>query len=174
MAVRNGFIVISLAILAFLVWAGSIVTSRLDLIPGRALEIALTRDAQPVPPDRVTFVVIGDAGTGGRHQFRVALEMAQAYQREPFSLLLTTGDNVYFGDVVERVEEVVDTPYKPLFDAGVEFRPVLGNHDVEQQDDDADELSLALAALRMPARYYRFTQGPVDYFALDSNAMGDD
>ena len=105
--------------------------------------------------------------TGGRNQFRVAEEMVVTYWRRPFGFILTTGDNVYFGDVVDRAEAVIDRPYRPLFDAGVAFRPTVGNHDL----GDPDELEETLAALGMPDRYYAFSSGPVDFFALDSNRM---
>ena len=96
--------------------------------------------------------------------------MARTYRRQPFGLLLTTGDNVYYGDVTDRVEDVVAKPYKPLFDAGVEFRPSLGNHDLE----DENGVAAILAALGLPGRYYHFAQGPVGFFALDSNQLDGD
>ena len=170
----KGFLLLSISILAISVWAGFDMLSRQDLIPGRDLKVLLSPKAWPASPGTVSFAVIGDAGTGGKNQFRVASEMAQTYQRQPFGLLLTTGDNVYFGGVVGRVKAVVDKPYRPLFDAGVEFRPALGNHDVDQDDDDGNDLPSTLAALSMPNRYYHFTRGPVDFFALDSNAMDED
>ena len=150
--------------------AGFRVMSSLDRFPGSPLEISLSVKAWPESPDIVAFAVIGDAGTGGRNQFRVAHEMARTYRRQPFGLLLTTGDNVYYGDVTDRVEDVVAKPYKPLFDAGVEFRPSLGNHDLE----DENGVAAILAALGLPGRYYHFAQGPVDFFALDSNQLDGD
>ena len=77
---------------------------------------------------------------------------------------------MYGGDVVDRAPDVIDKPYAPLFDAGVEYRPTLGNHDLDSQND----LSETLAALNMPYRYYHFAAGPVDFFALDSNRMDSD
>ncbi len=165
-----GFLLLSIIFMAVVGWAGFGVLSRQDLIPGDDLNFVLLPNAWPESLNEVTFAVIGDAGTGGRNQFRIASEMAQTYQRQPFSLLLTTGDNVYSGDVADRAREVIDRPYGPLFDAGVEFRPTLGNHD----DNDDDELPSTLAALRMPNRYYHFTRGPVDFFAVDSNEIDSD
>ena len=92
------------------------------------------------------------------------------YRKQLYEHLLTVGDNVYGGDVVDRSADVIDKPYKPLFDAGVEFHPALGNHDLDDLDDQAE----TLATLGIPHRYYYFTDGPVDFFALDSNWMDDD
>ena len=165
--VKIGMAFGALLILTVAGWTGFQVAVQTDRIPGRALEITLSPTGWSEPSDTVTFVIIGDAGTGGKNQFRVATEMAEAYSQQPFSLLLTTGDNVYYGDVVDRAKEVIDKPYGPLFDAGVEFHPVLGNHDVDDQEDLAETLAL----LGMPDRYYYYTSGPVDFFALDSNWM---
>ncbi len=118
-------------------------------------------------PDVLAFAVIGDFGTGSVDQYRVAYEMAETYQEFPYSHLLTVGDNVYGGDVVDRAPDVIGKPYGQLFTAGVEFRPSLGNHDV----DDSDDLEETLTALGMPSRYYQFNSGPIDFFALDSNQM---
>ena len=131
MTLKKGFLLIPIIVLAISGWAGFDVLSRQDLIAGRALTFVLPSYVPQKSLDEVTFAVIGDAGTGGKNQFGIASEMAQTYKQQPFSLLLTTGDNVYFGGVVDRAKEVIDKPYGPLFDAGVEFRPVLGNHDVD-------------------------------------------
>ena len=148
-------------------WWGFRVVLREDLIPGRALEIRLVANAWSETTGASTFAIVGDAGTGGRNEFRVALRMAESYQQSPYGLVLTTGDNFYYGDATDRYEEALAEPFGPLLQAGVEFRPVLGNHDL---DEDSD-LASVLTILGMPARYYRFTRGPVEFFALDSNQM---
>ena len=151
-------------------WTGFQVVAQTDRVPGRAFAFTLAPQERSESPSALAFAVIGDFGTGGKNQFRVAEEMVVTYWRQPYSLMLTTGDNVYFGDVAERAEEVIDKPYGPLFDAGVRFRPSVGNHDV----DDPDDLPDTLATLGMPGRYYAFSSGPVDFFALDSNLMDDE
>lgn len=163
--VKTGIALGAVLILALAAWTGFVVSTQAD--PFAGFENTLEPKAWPDSPDAVTFAVIGDAGTGGTGQFRVAREMAEAYKEQPFSLLLTAGDNVYGGDVVDRAPDVIDKPYKPLFDAGVEFHPALGNHDV----DDSDDLAETLSTLGMPHRYYHFTDGPVDFLAVDSNRV---
>lgn len=165
-------LILTLGMLLILVtagWTGFRWLFHQDMIPGRIHDIVLVPTAWPESGNEVRFAVIGDFGTGGRNQYRVAKELANTYRRQPFSLLLTTGDNVYSGHVTASAKEVIDKPYRPLFDADVEFRPSLGNHDLDS--DDEDDLPRILGALRMPHRYYRFEQGPVDFFALDSNYL---
>ena len=143
---------------------------QMNRIPGSPSGVVIGALAPAESLDTVAFAVIGDAGTGGRDRYRIAEDMAESFSQRPFRFLLTTGDNVYFGDVVERASEVIDRPYGPLFDAGVEFRPALGNHDLDEQADMPE----VLAALGMSERYYRFTSGPVDFFAVDSNRLDGD
>ena len=149
-------------------WIGFSTVGQVGRPPVNGLEIALDPVTWP-NSGGLTFSVIGDYGTGGTNQLQVARQMAATYQKQPFSLFLTVGDNVYSGEVAERATEVIYKPYKALFDAGVEFRPSLGNHDIE----DPGDLSTTIAALGMPGRYYHFTAGQVDFFALDSNRMDD-
>ena len=165
-----GIALAAVLILALAGWLGFRFSGQGDEVPFAGPEVALIASAWPDGPDAVTFAVIGDFGTGRRDQFRVAARMAQAYQEQPYEHLLTVGDNVYGGTVADRAAEVIDRPYRPLFVAGVSFRPSLGNHDVE----DPDDLPLTLATLGMPRRYYQFSDGPVDFFALDSNRMDGD
>ena len=112
-------------------------------------QVVLTPSAWPDGPDVLTFAVIGDFGTGGSDQFRVAAQMEQAYQEQPYEYLLTVGDNAYDGTVAERAAEVIDRPYRPLFDAGVRFRPTLGNH-----DHDDDYLPVTLSGLVLQSRLW--------------------
>lgn len=138
--------------------------------PHPGLDVTLERMAWDSSPDSITFAVVGDAGKGNAGQFRVANRMALEYQQRPFGYLLTVGDNVYGGSVIDQAPEVIEKPYRALFDAAVAFRPTLGNHDVGGGAD----LRETLDTLGMPDRYYRFSAGPVDFFALDSNWMDAD
>ena len=134
------------------------------------LDITLQPNAWPDSQDGVSFAIIGDYGTGETDQYRVSRKLIEAYQQQPYSLLLTVGDNVYGADIVDRVADVIDAPYGPLFEAGVKFLATLGNHDLS----DGGEMLSNLNTLGMPSRYYRFTKGPMDFFALDSNSMSSD
>ena len=151
-------------------WTGFHFAGQVDQVPSDWSEISLEAGAWAESADEMTFAVIGDAGTGGTDQFRVARQMTQTYRELPYEHLLTVGDNVYGGDVVDRADDVISKPYKPIFDAGVEFHPSLGNHDLGHPDN----LPGTLATLGIPHRYYYFTDGPVDFFALDSNWADND
>jgi hypothetical protein len=118
----------------------------------------------PAAKDSVKFLVIGDSGTGGSSQRQVAQQIVQSRGRFPFEFALMLGDNLYGsedpGDYVEKFEE----PYKPLLDAGVKFYASLGNHDEPAQR--------FYKPFNMDGkRYYKFSEGGVDFFALDSTYM---
>jgi 3',5'-cyclic AMP phosphodiesterase CpdA len=139
------------------------VTKTEDLLPGRAPRGPVAAGAWPEGPDVVRFAVVGDHGSGGRNAMRVASRMVETHRRQPFGLIVHAGDLVYYGDLDSRYDEVVRRPFGPLLDAGVELRPVLGNHDF----DYAATLR-ALERHGLPGRYYSFRSGPVEFFMLDS------
>jgi predicted phosphodiesterase len=110
------------------------------------------------------FAVIGDSGTGGSSQLRVARQLAASRASFPFELTLMLGDNLYGGERPDDFVDKFERPYKPLLDAGVKFYAALGNHD--------DPNQRFYKAFNMNGeRYYSFKapQGSVRFFALDSN-----
>src|SRR5688572_7534350 len=87
----------------------------------------------PIKNGSVKFAVLGDTGTGGSDQVRVA-KMLESYRAKfPFEFAILLGDNLYGrenpGDYMKKFE----VPYKPLLDAGVKFYAALGNHDDPNQ-----------------------------------------
>lgn len=112
------------------------------------------------------FAAIGDVGTGKDGQYEVARALAQRWQSSSFPLAIMTGDNIYPSGDIERVSEVFEEPYAPLLENGVKFYASLGNHDF-QTKQGRDQI--AYSGYNMKGRFYSFTQGPVQFFALDTN-----
>jgi hypothetical protein len=114
----------------------------------------------------VRFAVIGDTGTGGSAQLKVAQRLAAAHAAYPFELALMLGDNMYGSEGADDFVDKFERPYKPLLDAGVKFYAALGNHD--------DPNQRFYKPFNMNGeRYYSFKapHGSVRYFAIDSNYM---
>jgi predicted phosphodiesterase len=112
----------------------------------------------------VKFLVIGDSGTGDSAQYQLAERMVQAHQRFTFEFALMLGDNLYGSEDPSDYVEKFERPYKPLLDADVKFYASLGNHDEPSQR--------FYEPFNMDGkRYYKFTKGDVDFFALDSTYM---
>ena len=139
---------------------------------------------------KLTFIVIGDFGTGQAPQYNVARAMWEEFQRRassgnPVRFLISLGDNVY-GDVRTKAFGLSHTgasdqdwgskffqPYEPLL-ARIPFFPALGNHDGNEterhRDLDAILDNFAFPQNK-PARFYNFTYGGLaQFFALDSTS----
>jgi predicted phosphodiesterase len=118
----------------------------------------------PVAEDSVKFLVIGDSGTGGSSQRQVAQQIIQSRARFPFEFAIMLGDNLYGSEDPSDYYEKFEEPYKPLLTAGVKFYASLGNHDEPAQR--------FYKPFNMDGkRYYKFSEGGVDFFALDSTYM---
>jgi len=115
----------------------------------------------------VKFAVIGDAGTGGSAQQKVADRIALTHKSFPFEFAIMLGDNLYGSERKDDYEDKFERPYKPLLDADVKFYAALGNH-----DDPAQRL---YKLFNMNGeRYYSFKPSllaGIRFFAIDSNYM---
>ena len=118
------------------------------------------------PPPCCALVFLGDVGTGNRGQYAVAQAMNSYFQQHPFSSVLLTGDNIYPNGEIEKIGAAFESPYRFLRQRAVPFYAVLGNHDV-RTNKGADEIRYR--GFNMQGRYYIFSQGPVQFFALDTN-----
>jgi predicted phosphodiesterase len=128
--------------------------------------VAAQDAALPKKEGSVRFAVIGDSGTGGSTQRRVAERLAASHAQFPFEFAVMLGDNLYGSERPSDFAAKFERPYKPLLDAGVRFYASLGNHD--------DPTQRFYKPFNMNGeRYYSFKapRGSVRFFALDSNYM---
>jgi 3',5'-cyclic AMP phosphodiesterase CpdA len=122
--------------------------------------------------ERVRVLAFGDFGSGSRAQRQVASDMLSYHKENPFDLGLTVGDNFYpkglSNPVHRRWQSQWEQLYTPL---GIEFYAVLGNHDTgDRRSPFAQVLrTKRSASWRMPAPYYTFSAGPVQFFAVDTD-----
>jgi hypothetical protein len=119
----------------------------------------------PMQQDSIRFAVIGDTGTGGVDQHRLAQQLVAAHSRFPFEFVLMTGDNMYGTESAQDFVNKFEAPYKQLLDTGVKFYAALGNH------DDTDQIFYK--PFNMDGkRFYSINPKPdLRVFALDSNYM---
>jgi hypothetical protein len=140
-------------------------------LPPAADATALTL---PRIPGSLRFAVMGDTGRGDARQYDTAAQMEKWRERFDFTFVLMLGDNNYGSGSHEDYVQRFERPYKPLFDAGVKFHAVIGNHDPPDQ--------WHYAPFNMAGnRYYTFekeygllkplTSHLVRFFALDSVTM---
>jgi 3',5'-cyclic AMP phosphodiesterase CpdA len=121
----------------------------------------------PVKNGSVKFAVIGDTGTGDKHQLAVAKQLTATRAKFPFEFVILVGDNLYGGNSAKDYDRKFAIPYKPLLDAGIKFYAALGNHD--------DPSERYFKPFNMNGeRYYTFKPADgVRFFALDSTYVDD-
>ena len=121
----------------------------------------------PMKSGSMKFAVIGDTGTGDKHEFAVAKQLIATRAKFPFEFVVMVGDNLYGGNAAKDYEKKFSIPYMPLLDSNVKFYAVLGNHD--------DPSERFYKPFNMNGeRYYTFKPAAgVRFFALDSNYMDD-
>lgn len=144
-------------------------------VPGLAPAVPLAssgKDALLPSAERLRFAVIGDYGMANEDERRVA-ELVKGYAPE---IVVTTGDNNYprgSADTIDRnigqFYSVFIGSYRGKYGSGAtenRFFPTLGNHDW-YTDDAAPYFDYF--TLPGNERYYSFTRGPVEFFALNSD-----
>ena len=120
----------------------------------------------------VRVLAFGDFGTGSAAQKTLAGTMLEYHRSRPFDFGLTLGDNFYSYGMESPADPRWKTWWEDLYGPlRIPFYASLGNHDWGQSDSPAAEIlySPRSAIWRMPAEYYTFTAGPVQFFAIDTN-----
>ena len=125
------------------------------------------------------FAVIGDFGAVSPE----ARDVADLVHRKDPQFILTVGDNNYpigerstlDGNVGRYYQDFIH-PYNGAFGEGSptgtnRFFPTLGNHDYDSEDGDP---YFDYFTLPGNERYYTFTRGPVQFFAIDSDPRAAD
>lgn len=137
------------------------------IVAAGAAALAAQELRLPSREGSVKFAVLGDTGTGGSDQMRVAQRLDAYRARFPFEFALMLGDNLYGGERPSDYVKKFERPYKPLLEGGVRFYASLGNHDDPNQ-------RLYKPFNMNGERYYTFKpslNAGIRFFALDSNYM---
>lgn len=124
----------------------------------------------------VRVLAFGDFGDGSDAQKRVAAAMLRYHQQQPFDFAITLGDNFYSRGMDSPTDPRWETWWSALYDPlKIRFYASLGNHDWNQPNSPAAEIlfSQSSPSWRMPAAYYTFEAGPVQFFALDTDIISE-
>ena len=122
----------------------------------------------------VRVLAFGDFGNGSGEQKTVAQTIATYHQGQRFDFAITLGDNFYSVGMESPSDPRWKTWFEDLYGPlGIPFYASLGNHDWGHPDSPAAEIlySGLTPTWRMPAAYYTFTAGPVQFFALDTQSV---
>ena len=136
-----------------------------------AQHFTLKPEGQPV-----RVLAFGDFGQGTEAQKRVAAAMLGEHRARPFDFGVTTGDNFYPRGMESPTDPRWKTWWEDLYAPfGIKFYATLGNHDWLIPDSVAAELLYAARSesWRMPAPYYTFSAGPVQFFAVDTDEISE-
>lgn len=120
----------------------------------------------PTPPKETPyrFIAFGDYGQGTPFQYQLAEIMGSVRKRFPYHTALLLGDNIYpDGDIRRLGKTHFEAPYQTLIQNHVRFLAIIGDH-----DDRRGHLTDQLAYFKMPGRYYQVSEGPVDFFMLNT------
>jgi tartrate-resistant acid phosphatase type 5 len=124
----------------------------------------------------IRVLAFGDFGTGSDEQKKLAAVMLQYHKKHRFDFGITLGDNFYPRGMNGPGDSRWQTQWENLYGRlKIEFYAVMGNHDWYGADSPAAEILYARQSRswRMPAPYYTFTAGPVQFFAMDTNDISE-
>ena len=150
--------------------------------------VRASRAVQQAGEPVVRFAVIGDQGTGDKHQYRVAEQMVRWHDALPYPVVLTLGDNIYGPTLAwwrhggkQYFEKRFDRPYAELLERDVIFRASLGNHDLRTHDGRDQIEDYERFHIEGEQGYYNFTHGKladgrplVEFFALNTTRLEKD
>jgi tartrate-resistant acid phosphatase type 5 len=132
----------------------------------------VTPSPTPASLSVIRFAVIGDFGLDGPGLQQVA-DLIKSWKPD---FIITTGDDNYPSGSAETIDNNIGkyfhdfiAPYKGKFGSGASqnrFFPTLGNHDWLIA---GAQPYMNYFTLPGNGRYYSFTWGPVDFFAIDSD-----
>ena len=135
-----------------------------------------TQDASKVNPNRpdvpsqerplLRFVATADTGSGDKNQFAVGEAIARYHDQNPFELAVLGGDNIYNSGDIALIGSTFEQPYAKVLARGVKFRACLGNHDIRTANAVPQ---VNYPGFHMDGRYYTYSDGPAQFFVLDTN-----
>jgi hypothetical protein len=124
--------------------------------------VACNEPPAGIKPER--FIAFGDFGEGTLFQGALGAQMAKTYDQTPFKVALLLGDNIYpDGDIKKLGRTHFEDPYRGLIERKVKFVAAIGDHD-DHKGHQYDEM----AYFKMPSAYYQYSDGPVDFFILNT------
>lgn len=151
-----------------------------------AVLLAQSDIGRVIPVGRsIHIVAFGDFGTGNVHEKNVAKAVAERNSQERFDIGITMGDNFYFCGIRNVDDPKWKTHWEDLYGPlGIPFYAALGNHDyghppiICPAQHASPEAEIAYTShsksWRMPARYYTYKAGPVQFIAIDTEGWSDE
>ena len=132
----------------------------------------------------VKFGIIGDMGTGGQNQYKIAESLKKLIDEEHLSFVTGLGDNIYNcgANSLDDPQFIskFEKPYEKISNS-IKFYMILGNHDYGEhycpkvKDREQFQIQYGIQSQKqgkkwyMPDEFYSFTKGNCEFFALNPN-----
>lgn len=125
----------------------------------------------------LSFIAVGDTGTGNADQLAVALAMHEKLLATNSAFVVLLGDNFYDTGVESVTDGQWQTKFEDMYgDWGVPVYAVLGNHDygggagaIDSVGQFEVDYSSTDTTWTMPDKFYAWTNENVQFLSLDSN-----
>jgi 3',5'-cyclic AMP phosphodiesterase CpdA len=127
-----------------------------------AISLSPTTEAGYAIPSSHDLAVLGDWGSDGAAQDRVASTLRAKSRELEFGAIVTTGDNLYTDNARELME-----PYEWALDREIPFLVTWGNHDIETEK----RVEVVNETFGGPPRWALHEWGDIDLLILDSNQI---
>lgn len=143
-------------------------------------ENTTTNDSTTENNVTVSFLALGDTGTGDSNQQSVADAMETYCTTHACDFAILLGDNFYPSGVTSTSDALFQSAFEiPYANLNFIFYPVLGNHDIMGSYQAEIDYSSLSEKWEMPARYYVLTfsssdEPLVDLIAIDSTNFDSD
>jgi acid phosphatase len=155
------------------------ISRRSFLASTAALVLVRSRLARAAGPD-LTFLVVGDWGSGTKHQRKVAVQMGKAAEAIGARFVISTGDNFYDDGVTSVDDPQWKRTFEDVYTAPslmIPWYAALGNHDHRGNINAQVEYTKRSSRWRMPGAYYKHTEtladgSLADFFVLDTDVIG--
>jgi tartrate-resistant acid phosphatase type 5 len=156
------FVVYVLILIPFIVVAGYLRTSSSQTDTHTGCDLGSTDyHLEPKAESMTRFAVIGDFGSGDENEAAVA-ELVSSWNPD---FIVSLGDTNYPKGAASSIDNNV-RQYYGSFVESQRFYSALGNHDLMTEDGRPYFDYLTLPGNE---RFYTFTQGAIQFFALNSN-----
>jgi tartrate-resistant acid phosphatase type 5 len=133
-------------------------------------ELTNNKNSSPLESEGIAFIFMGDSGTGKQAQYDVATGIKSYCLSNSCQFATLLGDNFYtFGVGNSRDKHFNNKFEKPYADLNFDFYPVLGNHDHYGNTQAQVDYTQFSTKWKMPAKYYHYVKGNVQFFAIDSS-----
>jgi len=119
--------------------------------------------------DSVSFLILGDTGSGTVNQKQVAASSEQTALDRGCDFVLFAGDNFIQTGITSLNDPQLDEKFESMYHLDRPFYAILGNHDLRGNWKAQIDYSLINPRWHLPAPNYHFNAGPVFIQAVNTS-----